>query len=262
MNYNKNLEFIKENIKIGFKEFTEYKADFYSSISLTLIDSFITIIFILLFDSLFSTFNLSFVEALFFIFLKQAGLDSFWCFQKGRLRVFKVTTLGIFNSYLTKPINIFLFYMFKGIKVRWIIISLIYFVFLIILIIKYNLNFIHFLFVSIPSIVIFGYLMISIIYFFESLGFFKFEIQGNKIGLFNVSLSSYPPTLYEQFNYKLIFFFFPLVLFGVSTLYYFNRISIEYFATTLLISSFLAILFNVLTYYIWKIGIKRYEAFG
>lgn len=262
MTLNQNFEFIKENIKIGFKEAFEYKANLFSSLFVAIIDTLITTFSLYMFSNLTSSFNLTIKEVLFFTLLKQIGIAFFWPLQKGSLRVFKSVILGNFNMYLTKPINIFIFYMFRGIKSRWSIIAFIYFIALTTLIFTFSLNILKYFLILTISVLIFGHLLISIIYFFESFGFFKINTQGNYIGGLNLTLASFPPTIFEQFSYKFFFFFFPLVLFGVSTLYYFNRISIEYFAITLLISLFLAIVFNVLTYYIWKIGMRRYEAFG
>lgn len=233
------------------------------SITVVIIDLIITIFALILFSNLFTQFSFGVYEIIFFTLLKQTGLNFPWSINKGGQSVlFRQLMGGNFNSYLTKPINSFIFYTFKGIKMRWVVMGLIMLSFMLTFVLYTNLPFLKFLFVLFFSVLIFGYLFISIIYFLDSFAFYNIKIKGSNIVSINMKLTNFPPTIYEQFNYKFIFFFFPLVLYGVSTLYYFDTLSLKSFLSTLFIAFSLSLIFNILTYFIWKYGLKRYEAFG
>ena len=262
MNYYRNLEVIKESIIIGFKQAIEYKANLFSSLIAAITDTIISIAVFLIFVELTQSFAMTIYEIIFFVLIKQAGLNFFWTFQKGKFKVFTMTTRGHFNMLLTKPINTFILYVFKELKIRWCIVSILYFLALLLFIILISENILMFLFVSLLSIICYGYLLISIIYCAESLGFFKMNVKGNQIGGLNLRLSGFPPTMFEQFTYRIILFLFPLILFGVSTFYFFGRIGVDYFLLSILIATILSILFNLVTYILWRIGLRRYEAFG
>ena len=262
MNLNRNFQVIKESIIIGFKQAFEYRANLYSSLIAAITDTFISIFVFLVFVELTDSFSMSIYEIIFFILLKQVGLDLFWSLQKGRYKVFNMITKGNFNLLLTRPVNIFILYTFRDFKARWLIISILYFIVLFSFIVSVGENIFKFFFVTFISVLVFGYLLISIIYCAESLGFFKMNVKGNQIGGLNLTLAGFPPTMFEQFTYRFFLFLFPLVLFGVSTFYYFGRISLEFFLLSILISIILSLVLNIITYIIWEIGLKKYEAFG
>ncbi|MCH8519161.1 MAG: ABC-2 family transporter protein [Nanoarchaeota archaeon] len=262
MNLYKNFQIIKENIIIGFKQAFEYKANLYSSLIAAITDTFLSIFIFLIFIELTESFSMSINEIIFFILIKQTGLDFFWALQKGKYKVFNMVTKGDFNLLLTRPVNIFILYTFREFKARWLIISILYFVVLFLFVLVIGEDIFKFLFVALFSILCYGYLLISIIYGAESFGFFKINVKGNQIGGLNLTLAGFPPTIFEQFTYRFFLFLFPLILFGVSTFYYFGRISLDYFLFSILIAIVLSIVFNLATYIMWKIGLKKYEAFG
>lgn len=251
---------MKESIIIGIKKIREFPANYISSI-IVVLASFLSSYFLMYLFTLNLINDFTRLEILFFLFMLNANGCIFWMFNKAPRGVFIDRMNGEFNQLLIRPVNTILFYTFKEIKSRWIINSiLLTFIFSFLILIN-NLPFFKFLLVYATSF-IFGYLYITIIYFWDALGFLNIKTLSHPIFFLNGKLASYPPTIYEKFEFKLIFLLFPLVLYGVSTLYYFDRLPLSYFLITLSIAFVLSLIFNLMTYYLWKYGLKRYEAYG
>ena len=157
-----NLEFIKESIKISFYEMIEFKGNLYSSI-INMVISIVLSIFLLIILNNSFRFNFGIEEIVIFTFLKQIGNNIFMPFVKFNSRVFLCVVNGKFNTFLTKSKNVFLMYLFNGFKVRLVLNTVLLIIFLFIVLIYFNLNFKSFLPIFLVSVIVFGYLNISII---------------------------------------------------------------------------------------------------
>ena len=258
-----NINFIKECLIISLREIFEYKINFYSSLSISIFTILTTILSLLVFKNNFYFFNLNIDMILFFVLFSESIFSFFLIFAQGKTNnLFQSIIRGKINIYLARPINVFLCFVFNGIRVRWLINSLFYFIFILIFLKIQELSFSKFFLVFSLSFII-GYFFISFIYFLDSLSFFYntaffidfvFEV--------NVNIKKFPPTFFDKFEYKNFLYLFPLSLFVFPTLYYFDFISLNYLLIVLIIVLILCIILTFLIVLLWKKGLKNYSAFG
>ena len=258
-----NINFIKENCLIGLKEIIEYKLNFYSSLSTSIFTFLTTIFSLLIFKDNFYFLNLDINIILFFVLFSETIICFFLMFFKGKnISIFDCLIRGEFNNYLTRPINILLHFIFKGVKIRWFINSVFYFCILLIFLEIQSLSFSKFFLILFLSLII-GYFFICFIYFLDSLSFFYNST--NLLFFFfeiNVNVRKFPPTFFDKFEYKFFLYLLPLSLFVFPTLYYFHLISLNYLLKILLIILLVSIILTFLVILLWKKGLEIYGAFG
>ena len=258
-----NINFIKECLIISLREIVEYKITFYSSFFVSIFTALTIILSLLVFKDNFYFLNLDINIILFYVLFSETISCLFLMFFKGRSKsIFYTLVRGNFNNFLTKPTNILLHFIFNGIKVRWFINSLFYFLILLVFLKVQDLSFSKFFFIFFLSLII-GYLFIALTYLIDSLSFFcnvfpflDFFISSN------VNIRKFPPTFFDKFEYKNFLYLLPLSLFVFPTLYFFNIITLNYFLMVLFIVLFLSIILTFLIILVWRKGLKSYSAFG
>ena len=254
------LHTLKEGIIIGFKSILQYRVNFYSSLLVYHMDIIASIFLLYVFTQVaYIDFPLTMI--IFFILIRLLWTSFFTSMTKTSFSLFPTLTKGEMNIFLTRPSPPYLLYLARGYRTRWLIISGYTFILFSLFILYNELSYLKFLGVLCTSI-IFSYSYFSIYQLFDSLSFFYIKPNTQNLYRTNRQLASYPPTFYEQFNYRFIFFLFPMVLHGVATLYYFGELSLLYYIIVLSIALIVSLIINFSTYIMWKYGLKKYEAFG
>ena len=254
----RNISFIIARIKLAFKENIEYKVNLYSAIAINLV----MILVALLFFSVYIKFsgvvlNWSYTDFILYSFIVLAGSKAHYLFA---IRSFKTQLLkGHLNNGLIRPVNPYIFHsMFYLMGPVLIIFPFLLFIIYSMLIYYSYTNVFFF-----TIFFIFAFFYCSFFYsFFGSLAFFIKEndfLVSTANSLNNV-VEVYTPKMFQSVSTTYIYIF-PSAIFGF--------LSIELLkgnATLLLkllpyiIATFFIMIISI--YFIWKIGLKRYEAFG
>ncbi len=149
--WKRNIDYILSSLSIGIKRITEYKINLYMAILNNAGFVFVQILFLGIINSKFNDFvGWTLMEYIFFIIFFNLLFRLFGTFFFHSILRFDLLN-GKINSYLTKPINVFMQYILTNIPVQAAFMSIIYFIALIIYIIHYSqyLNFLR-LFLLIP----------------------------------------------------------------------------------------------------------------
>ena len=253
----KHINFVKEIYVQAFKQLKEYSVNFWSVFVFDIVLFFVYLLFysvILGISSEFLPWN--FLDFILFYFSISLITKLTYFF---RIKYFSSKLInGDLNVWRTKPINTFIAISMQNKD------SAIYTTFLYI----FPLGYIFYIGDNSNYFLAFLLLFFSLIYyiffiaFFQSLAFF---IKRNEVF---VKTSNQLHYLNEQFTPKvfekslLVFLYFlPSALFGYFFIEFLNERFEEFFKYNLGIGlSFLFFIFG--TYILWKVGLKKYEAFG
>jgi ABC-type uncharacterized transport system permease subunit len=246
------------------KYLKEYKSNLYSGILMAIVSNFAFIAFFYIISNQFSDLLPWSFGDFYIFFLLLYIINGFAGFVIWREFLYITITKGDFNNYLTKPTNIFFLYLFNKISPNPIIYMSVNLVFLIFGIFYFSIelhNIFLFLLFSVFLIV-----FISLVYFFLlSLDFLKLRLGEYAISSFfkvDILFHSYPFIFFERFEYKNFLFIFPFVFVSsilVPTLRDYTIYDLLYQLTFLIVASFILLLGII---FLWKYGLKRYEAFG
>ena len=258
-----NINFIKECLIISLRKIVEYKVQFYSGVISSISFLFISIFSLLVFRENFGFLNLNLNVILFFVLFYQLIISIFLIFYRGsKSSLFILLVRGDINNYLTKPIVVLVQFIFKNIKIRWLINSIFYFIVILIFLYFQDLSFSKFFLIFFLSLIICYFFIVSML-FVDSLSFYcnmtpflNFFMEAN------LGMGRFPPIFFDKFEYKNFLFLLPLSLVVFPTLYYFDLIGSNYLFWILIICLILSIILTFLTLVVWKKGLKRYEAFG
>ena len=260
----RNLDYLKESSKLTLKSLLEYKQNFYFAALVQISFYFIIIIF-------YSVLYLNFKSVIdwefndFILFITLTNLlhliygSVFW-----KMTLFEAIKNGDLNNFLFYPIN-----KFFSFNVRTFYQSLILY---------YICNFSVFIF----SIFIFNINISNKIYFFsivfliiietiffctfiDSLNFIKLgssEILKPIHESFQLATRNYPSKLLSNFNPNFILLLFQGYFVGIVLIPISKGMSISNFKFELSILIISTIIFIFGTFYNWKYGLQKYEAFG
>jgi len=261
---NKNFLIFLTGIFLRFKQIREYSINLYLGILSNL--TFMTILifsYSILKVKFSEIFYWSWTEYIFFMFLLEIFLFLFavW-FTSFR----SVLLSGELNTYLTKPVNTILYYVIRHMKIWQFTVGICYLVLFIIYLMFFipEINISRFL-ISIIFSIFGGILLLFISSFNEFISFFFKDNRFVKDPFFTMSMTySYYPFSFFNGNFiKLLGFLMPLSFYAViSTDYYFGYINFLELLNYFYILLGLIVFFSLSSYFLWKIGIKKYEAYG
>ncbi len=258
------LIYFFENFKISFKSLIEFKTNLYN---LILIELFLAIAFVS-FSFIFSEnfgdiIGWNFIDFLLLYYIVQLANDisGFFVYNKGLSYKLKE---GSLNTYLSKPGNVFLNYIL-GFSFNTIIPVTIYS-----LIVTFLLFYIKITLFSLFILVLFFIFLLVILvlwyHFLSSFAFYFLKLGEVLLSIFYFSISdmaqSYPFQFFSKLKIKLFLLLIPTFI--VSSIIipilrgseiYNLKLQILFFIIFFLIS-FFGLIIN------WKIGLKKYEAFG
>lgn len=256
----RHKDFIVEKIKLAIKENKEYKANLYSVLFL---DVIITIVYFFFYkilgDLIFGIVNWEFKDYMMFWLAIMIPSKSRFIFSLLRFKESILT--GKLNTYLTKPIKSFIFSTFEIASGASVIsTSLMVIVYAIVV---YLFNYEYILYGTL--VLILGTISyLTMINFFLSFLFFAkgadifFNIFHREIIFLN---EKFTPKMFEQSFFANFFYLLPSALYGYFVIEVlkgnFNLFLfyLPYFILTIVVML-------ISTYFMWKSGLKKYEAFG
>lgn len=262
--FKKNLDFIKEISIIQIKSIKEYKTNLYLGLIANI--TFSTLIFItfsILKNNFGAIFYWSYKEfILFFLFLEIfLFIFAIWFNQLP-----KVLLRGEFNNYLLRPINPFINYAFSNVRYFNLLIAILYIILLMLYLIFIIPKFYFLKFLITFLFAIFGGIFYSSIHcFIDSMSFYLKKTDNIKSNyhVLNEFYSRYPISFFKQSKLN----YLGLIAAGsyyasFTTDFYFGYINITQLFYYFLILILLIITLSISSYFLWKNGIKNYEAYG
>lgn len=266
MNY---LIYWFECFRISLKQSVEFKWNFYSAFILGVSHFMTMIVFGIVFGSLIGVeLGWGFKEFILFSFLLNLLFDFSGLFFYGHLeRLDVVIKNGNFNSYLTKPGNQFFMFLFKSRYNPTVFLILDIFMYSIFLSFLGDWSFFNIV-IGVLILMILVLINVLLVYFLMSftwilieLGNLLFEWYFNNV---QNGLSNYPGQFFRS-NSILFFMMGILPMFYVSTVLV-PIISFGDFSVFDLINYWFLFgsifVMCVWTFYNWRYGLKRYEAYG
>jgi ABC-type uncharacterized transport system permease subunit len=253
----KYFDFIKERIKIGLKEAFEYKLNTWSAILMNTVYVGVMMIFFLTLSPLLEN-VLSWKIKDYFLYLIIGLVMSKFLILFSLKQLAKNILLGAFNTVLVKPINPFLFFSTQFGGAVFVTLGIFFFLMIafILLFYKISLTFIIYFIFSIFYISLFSS-------FFSSTAFFMKENSMfiNIPRKLNNRVREFTPKSFETYSFGSLLYLFPSAATGFI-LVEFLKGNFEYIPIILKIifPSFLIMVMGI--YLMWKIGLKKYEAFG
>lgn len=254
----RNVGFIMARLKLAFRENIEYKVNLYSAIAINLAMIFVTLLFFSVYIKFSGVIlNWSYKDFILYSLIVLAGSKSQFIFS---IRGFKTQLLkGHLNNGLIRPINPYIFHSMFYLMGPVLII----FPFLLFMI--YGMLFYyHYANILLFSIFfIFSFIYSSFFYsFFGSLAFF---IKENE---FLVSASSninnvvewYTPKMFENISTTYIYLFPSAVLGFISVELLKGNTNLLLRLLPYILTTFFLLIISI--YFMWKIGLKRYEAYN
>jgi len=263
MTNDSNLNYILTTLNIKFKALKEYRTNVYMAFYANFMFILITTLFLKILvnnfgilipwklnEWIFFIINFEFIHFL-------SGILWFNCNLKKNLLE------GNLNTYLTKPKNVFLQFVFLNIGSIALILGLLYLILFILYLIFIKINLLYFTLTFIFSI-IGGIFNVILFQYIISFSFFFKNANMIKDNLLNIQrvTEKHPAVMFPN-SFQFIFAFIPLVYYSAyATHFLFGYMKIEQFFILFLQLIFLIFIFSIGLYYNWKIGLKKYEAFG
>jgi ABC-type uncharacterized transport system permease subunit len=253
------LNYIKENLRIMFIHLKEYKANLYSAIFLQIIFIASQILFFYVFATNFGdTIGWNFEHFLIFMFI----FDMVWCIAGIVVWKYEISQFllnGEMNSLLVKPVPVALQYYFSKMNSSAITFAFSNLILITIAMIYYGIPFsINYILISL--LMVFALFMVAKIV--DGAGLIKPKAEnffGEILTYRNWDLQQNPAPLFKNFKYKNILLIYPAYTFGLLFLSLVEGKDITNYILYL-------IAFILVTYFVgktlWKIGLKKYEAYG
>jgi len=246
-----------------FKTLKEYKINIYMGICANFMFMLITSIFFKIFVDNFGVlipWKLSewifFMINFEFIHLLSGG---FWYTHNLKNEIL----VGNLNIYLTKPKNIFLQFLYSNIGHIGFITGFVYCILFIVYIIFIKLNLMYLL-LTFSFSIIGGIFTVILFQYINSFSFFFKSANMVRTTLVNAQriIEKHPAIMFPN-SFQFIFAFMPFVYYtAYPTHFLFGYMRIEQFLILFLQLIFLTFIVSLGLYYNWKIGLKKYEAFG
>lgn len=254
----RNISFVIARFKLAFKENSEYKVNLYSAIAINMMMIFVALLFFSVYINFSGVIlNWNYTDFILYSFIVLAGSKTYHIFA---IKHFKTQLLrGHLNNGLIRPVNVYIFHSLFYLMGPVLII----FPFLILVIAT---MIIYYSYVNVILFVLF--FLFTLIYcsffysFFSSLAFF---IKENDF-LVTLSINTnhtveiYTPKMFQTLS-TIFIYLFPSALFGyVSIEILKGTTDLLFSLVPYILASFLFLTISI--YFIWKIGLKKYEAFN
>jgi len=260
----KYFNFVKEISIIKFKAINQYKFNIYSNF-LTNFGYVATLFFsyYILKSNFSSLFYWNIYEYLLFFLFLEIGIFMFGVWFR---YLYKYLLTGEFNNFLLRPINPFINYAFSSNKYFDFINAIFYFILLIIyvLFILPNLNPLRFI-ITFIFFITGGIMYMSVYCLIDSLGFFMKNNRQIKSTYFTSGdiASRYPASFFKKSNVFYIIIFIANTYFAMwTTDFYFKYITLNELVILFIPCFIITIISIILSIFLWRFGIKKYEAFG
>lgn len=257
------MSYFLEWLKIDLKANLEFKTNLFSHFGIVLVDTIITIFSFTILRKNFDFFVLTEVQILYFVL----NMYFMWLLigstaMSKRLHYYLLR--GDLNIYLIRPSNVFSQYFFKTTRSRRFISAFFMFIAILFYIFYYEVNFLKFL-LTLGFSLFGGILYLVIICFFDSFAFFmkKGNFLFNIFKSSNDSIQYFPFSFLENYKYSQFLLLFPVLFFGsVVTEYLFGYRSFNEIIEICIFLSYFMLVLPLLTYFLWKVGLKNYEGFN
>jgi len=262
---NRNLIFIVESFRIGLKAMREYKINLYFGLLTHFFFTSVTFLSLFVVVPNLTSFDLNISQLFFLVIYGQCFAMFGALFRYGGAKLGSILLDGQMNVFLTKPINIFLQYLFFG-NPYYVCILLIIDICLM-LFSGFYFGFINdfFVFLSALFVSFFGAIFYVLVHkFFESFTFFSKEISFIKQVYNNVErvFHQFPFLMFDNYL-KFLGFFVGFSVYGiVPVLWIFGLLDLSIFIFYFLLMIFFIVVFSFSIFLLWHYGLKRYEAFG
>ena len=260
----RHLDFLKENIIIMVKLLTEFKASFYSVI---FEQFFFTIINVFMFSVLFTNFGevigWSFTDFILFLILFdffEVFIGIFFWNDWLKIEIIN----GSFNLRNTKPMNVYWNTYFSKLSHYALLYTVLTFFIYSFFILYFSIELFN-IFLGIGVFLLIGIFWISFSEFIRSLDWFFLglsQIVWQPLNRLNYGFRTFPSPFFKSFNFKFLFFFFPVYLLGDVLL---PILKGEEVLNLMSYIWFLVIGIVVLitcTSVAWRYGLSKYEAYG
>ena len=262
--FRRNVDYIKVNLFLMWRTVMEYKTNFWSSI---IIQVFFLGTYVLFFEAMTRNFGDIIGWNIWDFLLFLVLVDTIWVLSGvvfWSKSLFHSIISGELNNYLMRPINIFLGFNFSRLDIGGLVMFAMNFVYILYYIVSQDVSLFSLaLGVFIMSLIVL--VLLLFIWFVESLNFFYKglsmginEIIGNFVGI----AQNYPYQYFKSFEYKLLLFFFPIFFVSSLVIPIFKGDSISNIGLQLSILGGFIVFYSFFTFLFWKLGIRRYEAFG
>lgn len=255
-------QFVLSNSLLNLKQILEYKANLFFSLAISLIYMLVHLLFVLLFKDQFTVlFDWDLSKILFFIFISQFAFQfaaAFYFHSNLQQEILS----GKLNLYLTRPLNTFVQYFFMSGSLRPLFAALMHFFLLCGLIVVYHIPLTYFF----PA---FMFLITSILFtiiFMRCIEAFSFVFKADRsiikqiVADVTITVHTFPATIFEGTLKKLLLFLPQVYYSAYVTTIFFGDLSnyAMLLETQVILMSILALV----TVILWKVGLKRYEAYG
>lgn len=256
------LEYIKVRMYLGLLREKEYKASLYTALLAHITFTVVIVISTLIVISNFSFFEFSSVEIVFLILHSQM-LTMFYGFLKWGDKLHLALINGDMNNFLTKPMNIFVQYILHYNLYVVFLLTVIDLFFLILVGLFFgilNFKYLLVLFLSILG----GVMFILFFRFFDSLAFF---MKNNKLIArvyydLDKTYNQFPFFLFEGVLKKVGLLVGYSIYALLPILWYFNKIELSFVLKVNFYVFLICLVLGFAIYFLWEVGLKKYEAFG
>ena len=261
----RHLGFLKANFYILKKRIFEYKANVWSSIVLEVIYLIIMLFFYQLIINNFSDVIPWKMKDFILYFMSFLLIFTILGIFTWRMPLYHQIKEGLFNNYLTRPINPFVFFNSIEMPVPAVVMFFIDTIFFIIAIFYFDIS------ISSPMIFLVFLLLIMFFYFFFisfifSLDFIKLGLSETLFPFINSTqwtFENYPAPFFEGLKYKFLMQIFPIFIFGLIIIPIArDSIGMSFLLKELIVILVMILVSAILTLIIWNRGLKRYEAYG
>lgn len=263
MNIKRQLNYFKEWFIVDTKLNLEYKINFVSTTVITTISFFSVFMFVSIFKNKFSEF-LILTDAMVyfymfntFFFMLMFGTFTYSKYLQKRL------LSGLINTFAVKPLPIIFQYFLQSARTRRAYIALFHLIGLIVTVVCYHLPVVKVL-ISLIISLLGGIMFTTFIMFIDSFAFFMKSVSYQ--GLYfqvNDFIRDYPYMFFKDAPLFKILIITPIIyISSVPTMYVFNIIDNKELLNYVILMLLTTLILGILTHYMWKVGLKRYEAFG
>ncbi len=261
------INYIFENVKIMLKRLIEYKSNFYSAFFEQIFYLSTFFIFVLVLNQNFDEIiTWSSVLIFTFILIEDTLRTTAGIFAWKSDFLTEIILKGELNNLLVRPGELLFKYHFSDLSPSSLTYVIVNVPILIILIMSFQMNLLNCIFLLILFLfcILIYFSLYNLIY---SIAFFYKNFEKNLTNLLyrtNSLFVLYPAPFFNKFKLVNLFFLFPAYIIGKLIIPLLNDINIDYFfyLDLFLIFFLIILILNILIYFNWKIGLKKYEAYG
>jgi len=258
---NNHISYLIEIIRLSFLSLKEYKINFYFAIITQIFSVIPYMLFVFFIGYNFAdTVNWESKDFILYSLILITYNTLLMLFTNSHLQSF--INYGSFNSWLSKPINIFFTYFFSFSSINFLF-FIMNFILLIIYLIYQRFDIYNILYATLFFLLLYIY-STSKTLFIQSFEFIKLGLSNtiNIINMPNAIFGTYPSVFFEKNRLFKLFFIFEFFCIGTLIIPTIKGIKIKFLSLQLFILISLTMIFVITTYINWRRGLKKYEAFG